>query len=134
MAVDQGSLTVCTSDCNMWYSYIDRLKVESNKGKKKKRVNTISERCLSIIHCLVTNYLNDGKNVGSHASWPRKRAQKNPPSLLPKSVFIESFMNGVGRSDTDKGRTLKESHTYGRETSHQNATSKSQPNNKQDSL
>jgi hypothetical protein len=52
-------------------------------------VNPISARCLSIIHHLITNYLNDGKNVGSHASWLRKRARKNPPSLLPKSVFIE---------------------------------------------
>ena len=94
MAVDHGSLTVCTSVCNMWYSYIDRLKAESNKGKKKKQVDPISARCLSIIHCLVTNYLNAGKNVASHASWPRKRARKNPPSLLPKSVFVESSING----------------------------------------
>jgi hypothetical protein len=57
MVVDHGSLTVCTSVCNMWYSYIDRLKAESNKGKKKKRVNPILARCLSIIHCLVTNDL-----------------------------------------------------------------------------
>jgi hypothetical protein len=94
MAVDHGSLTVRTSVCNMWYSYIDRLKAESNKGTKKNWVNPISARCLSIIHHLVTNYLNDGDNVGSHATWPRKRAQKNPPSLLPKSVFIESSING----------------------------------------
>ena len=61
MVVDHGSLTVRTSVCNMWYSYIDRLKAESNKGKKKKWVNPISARCLSTIHHLVTNYLNDGK-------------------------------------------------------------------------
>jgi hypothetical protein len=83
MAVDHGSLTVCTSVCNMWYSYIDRLKAESNKGKKKEQVNPISARCLSIIHCLLTNYLNAGKNVGSRASRLRKRAWKNPLSLLP---------------------------------------------------
>jgi hypothetical protein len=28
MAVDHKSLTACTSVCNMWYSYIDRLKAE----------------------------------------------------------------------------------------------------------
>jgi hypothetical protein len=39
MAIDNGSLTVCTSVCNMWSSYIDRLKAEANKGKKKKWVN-----------------------------------------------------------------------------------------------
>jgi hypothetical protein len=92
MAVDHGSLTVCTSVCNMWYSYIDRLKAESNKGKK--RVNPITARCLFIIHCLITNYLNDVKIVGSHATQPSKRARKDPPSLLPKSVFIELSING----------------------------------------
>jgi hypothetical protein len=94
MAVDHGSLTVCTSVCNMWYSYIDKLKAESNRGKKNKWVNPLSARCLSIIHHLITNYLDDGKNVGSHASQPRKSTWKNPPSLLPKSVFIESSING----------------------------------------
>ena len=125
MAVDHGSLTVRTSVCNMWYSYIDRLKAESNKGKKKKRVNPISARCLSIIHRLVTNYLNAGKNVASHASRPRKRARKNPPSLLPKSVFIESSINGSSEE-------MQSSTSSIRETSHLNATSKSQASNKQD--
>jgi hypothetical protein len=78
MAVDHRSLTVHTSVCNLWYLYIDRLKAESNKGKKKKRVNPILARCLSIIHHLITNYLNDGKIVGSHASWPKKRTWKDP--------------------------------------------------------
>jgi hypothetical protein len=76
MAVDHGSLTVCPSVCNMWSLYIDRLKAETNKGKKKKRVNPILARCLSIIHCLITNYLNDGDDVESHALQPRKRARK----------------------------------------------------------
>jgi hypothetical protein len=54
MAVDHGSLTVHTSVCDMWYSYIDRLKAESNKGKKKKRVNPTSQGVypLSIISSL----------------------------------------------------------------------------------
>jgi hypothetical protein len=97
MVVDHGSLTVHTSVCNMWSSYIDRLKAEANKGKKKKWVNPISVRCLSIIHHLVTNYLNGGDNVESHASRPRKRPRKNPPSLLPKSVFVESSINGSSK-------------------------------------
>jgi hypothetical protein len=107
MAVDHGSLTVRTSVCNMWYSYIDRLKAESNKGKKKQ-VNPIWARCLSIIHHLVTNYLNAGKNVGSHASWPRKRAQKNLPSLLPKSVFIESSINGSSEEMQSSTSSIKQ--------------------------
>ena len=89
-----GSLTAHTSVCNMWSLYIDRLKAEANKGKKKKWVNPILARCSSIINCLMTLYLNGGDNVGSHVSWPRKRARKNPLWLLPKSVFIESSING----------------------------------------
>jgi hypothetical protein len=108
MAVDHGSLTVHTSVCNMWYSYIDRLKAESNKDKKKKWVNPISARCLSIIHHLVTNYLNAGENVGSHASRPRKRAQKNPPSLLPKSVFIELSINGSSEEMQSSTSSIKQ--------------------------
>jgi hypothetical protein len=78
----------------MWYLYIDRLKAEANKVKKKKQVNPILVRCLSIIHHLITNYLNGGDNVESHALGPRKRPRKNPPSLLTKLVFIESSING----------------------------------------
>jgi hypothetical protein len=114
MAVDHGSLTVHTSVCNMWYSYIDRLKAESNKGKKKKWVNPISARCLSIIHNLVTNYLNDGKNVGSHASRPRKRARKNPLSLLPKSVFIELSINGSSEEMQSSTLSIKQVPEFGR--------------------
>jgi hypothetical protein len=108
MVVDHGSLTVRTSVCNMWYSYIDRLKAESNKGKKKKWVNPILARCLSIIHHLVTNYLNAGKNVGSHASLQRNRAPKNPPSLLPKSVSIESAINGSSEEMQSSTLSIKQ--------------------------
>ncbi len=38
--------------------------------------------------------LNGADNVESPAYRPRKRPRKNPPSLLPKSVFIESSING----------------------------------------
>jgi hypothetical protein len=92
----------------MWYSYIDRLKAESNKGKKKKRVNPILSRCLSIIHRLITNYLNDGEIVGSHASWPRKRAQKDSSSLLPKSVFTESSINGSSEEMQSSTLSIKQ--------------------------
>ncbi len=76
MVFDHGSLTVHTSVCNMWSLYIDTLKAEANKGNKMKWVNPISARCSSIINHLVTNYLNGGDNVESHAWWPRKRKGK----------------------------------------------------------
>jgi hypothetical protein len=98
MAVDHGSLTVHTSVCNLWSSYIDRLKAEANKGKKKKWVNPILARCLSIIHHLVTNYLNGGDDVESHASWPRKRARKNLPSCYPNLFSLNlPSMAAAGR-------------------------------------
>jgi hypothetical protein len=81
---------------------------QSNKGKKKKWVNPISARCLSNIHHLVTNYLNDGEIVGSHASRPRKREWKNPPSLLPKSVFIELSINGSSEEMQSSTLSIKQ--------------------------
>jgi hypothetical protein len=83
MVVDHRSFTVHISVCNMWSPYIDKLKAEVNKGKKKQ-VNPIWTRCLSIIHHLLSKYLNGGHHVESHASWPRKRARINPASLVPK--------------------------------------------------
>jgi hypothetical protein len=66
MAVYHGSFTIHTSVCNMWSSYIDWLKAEANKGKKKW-VNPILVRCISIMHHLMSNYLNGGINVEYHA-------------------------------------------------------------------
>jgi hypothetical protein len=68
------------------------LKAEANKGMKKW-VNPILARCISIIHHLVSNYLNGGINVEYHALQPRKRERINPASLVPKSVSIESSIN-----------------------------------------
>jgi hypothetical protein len=96
VAVDHGSLTLHTIASNIWSLYIDRLKAEAIKGKKKY-VNPILARCLSIIHCLVSNYLNGGDNVESHALRPRKRERINPMSLVPISVFIESSINGSSK-------------------------------------
>ena len=92
MVVDHGSFTVCTSVCNMWSSYIDRLKVEANKGRSKC-VNPTMVRCMQIINHLVRNYLNSGDNVECYDSWPRKRVRMNNASLVPKTVFIESSIN-----------------------------------------
>jgi hypothetical protein len=107
MVVDHGSFTVCTSMCNMWSSYIERLKAEANKGKKKW-VNHILARCLSIIHHLMSNYLNGGDNVVSHALRPRKRARINPASLVPKSVFIESSINGSSKEIQSSTSSIKQ--------------------------
>ncbi len=53
------------TDPNMWSLYIDRLKAEANKGKNKW-VYPILARCLSVIHHLISKYLNGGDNVESH--------------------------------------------------------------------
>ncbi len=91
--VDHGSFTVHTSVCNMWSSYIDRLKAEVNKGKKKW-INHILVRCFSIIYCLISNYLKGGDNVEYHALQLRKWQRINPAYLVSESVFIESSLNG----------------------------------------
>jgi hypothetical protein len=91
----------------MWSLYIDRLKAEANKGKKKQ-VNPILVNCLSIIHHLVSNYLNGGDNVESHASWSRRRARINPVSLVPNSVFIESSINGSSEEIQSSTSSVKQ--------------------------
>jgi hypothetical protein len=70
--------------------------------------NPISASCLSIIRCLVTNYLNDGDNFESHASRARKRAWKNQLSLLPKSVFIELSINGSSEEIQSSTSSVKQ--------------------------
>jgi hypothetical protein len=107
MVVDHRSFTVHTSVCNMWSLYIDRLKAEANKGKKKQ-VNPILANCLSIIHCLVSNYLNGCDNVESHASRSRRRARINPASLVPNSVFIESSINGSSEEIQSSTSSVKQ--------------------------
>jgi hypothetical protein len=83
------------------------LKAEANKGKKKW-VNHILARCLSIIHHLMSNYLNGGDNVVSHALRPRKRARINPASLVPKSVSINGSSKEI-QSSTSSIKQVPES-------------------------
>ncbi len=90
------------------YSNIDRLKAEANKGKKKW-VNPILARCLSIIHHLVSNYLNGGDNVESPTLlWLRKRTRINPAFLVPKSIFIESSINSSSKEIQSSTSTIKQ--------------------------
>jgi hypothetical protein len=113
MAVDPGSFTVCTSVRNISSSYIDRLKSEANKGKKKCG-NPILARCLSIIHHLVSKYLNGGDNVESHALWLRKRERINPASLVPKSVFIESSINSSSKEIHSSTSSIQQVPEFGK--------------------
>jgi hypothetical protein len=113
IADDHRSFTVHTSLCNMWSSYIDRLKAEANKGKKKW-VNPLLVRCLSVIHHLMSNYLNGGDNVESQASQPRKRARINPVSLLPISVFITSSINGSSKEIQSSTSSVQQVPAFGK--------------------
>jgi hypothetical protein len=106
LEVDHRSFTVCTRVCNLWSLFIDRLKAEVNEGKKKW-VNLISAWCLSVIHCLISNYLKCGDNVESPASWLRKWPRINPASLALISVFIESFINGSNEEIQCSGSSLQ---------------------------
>jgi hypothetical protein len=66
------------------------------------------------------HFLNDGENVGSHASRPRKRARKDPPSLLPKSVFIESSINGSSEEMQSSTSSVKQLPEFERCTYNEN--------------
>jgi hypothetical protein len=47
-----------------------------------------------------------------------------------ESTFPRRFKGSVGRSDTDKGRTLKESHTYEKRPTKMEQASHNQTTNK----
>jgi hypothetical protein len=59
----------------------------------QKESNPILQGCLHIFNHLISEYLNDINGLESHALHPSKKARIGKGSLVPKSVFVESFIN-----------------------------------------
>jgi hypothetical protein len=53
-------------------------------------------------------------NVESHALWLRKRARINPASLVPKSVFIESFINSSNEEIQSSTSSIQQVPEFGK--------------------
>jgi hypothetical protein len=86
MAVNHESLTVQTSVCNMWSTYLDKV--------NQKESYPLSQECLQILfNCLISEYLNGVGELESYAVRPTKKARVGKGSLVPKSVVIESSID-----------------------------------------
>lgn len=110
MTVNHKSLTVRTSVCNMWSSYLDRV--------NQKESYPISKECLQIFNRLISEYLNGTGELESFAARPAKKARVlGVGALVPKSVFIESSI-GSSIDDTASLNTpaIKEITEFGKRT------------------
>ena len=110
MTVNHKSLTVRTSVCNMWSSYLDRV--------NQKESYPISKECLQIFNRLISDYLNGTGELESFAARPAKKARVlGLGALVPKSVFIESSIDS-SIDDTASLNTpaIKEITEFGKRT------------------
>ena len=85
MLVNHKSLTVRTSVCHLWSMYLDKV--------NQKESNSLLHGCLQIFNHIISDYLNGVNRLESHAPRPSKKARLGKGSLVPKSVFIESFID-----------------------------------------
>lgn len=65
LAVNHESLTVRTSVCNMWSTYLDKV--------NQKESYPLSQECLQIYNGLISEYLNGVGELESYAIHPTKR-------------------------------------------------------------
>jgi hypothetical protein len=100
MAVNHKSLTVQTSVCNMWSTYLDKV--------NQKESYPVSQECLQIFNCLISEYLNGVGELESYAIHPTKKARVGKGSLVPKSVFIESSIHSSNNDMASFNASIKE--------------------------
>ena len=108
MAVNHKSLTVRTSVCNMWSTYLDKV--------NQKESYPVSQECLQIFNCLISEYLNGVGELESYAIRPTKKARVGKGSLVPKSVFIESSINSSIDDTASFNASIKELPEFGQRT------------------
>jgi hypothetical protein len=108
MAVDHKSLTVRTSMCNMWSTYLDKV--------NQKESYPVLQECLQIFNCLISEYLNGVGELKSYAICPTKKARVGKGSLVPKSVFIESSIHSSIDDTASFNASIKELPEFGQRT------------------
>jgi hypothetical protein len=108
MVVDHKSLTVQTSVCNMWSTYL-------NKANQKESYPVLQE-CLQIFNCLISQYLNGVGELESYAICPTKKARVGKGSLVPKSVFIESSIHSSMDDTASSNASITELPEFGQRT------------------
>ena len=113
MSVDHKSLTVRTSVCNMWSTYLDKV--------NQKESNPISQGTLRIYNRIISEYLNGVDSLESHSLRPSKKARLGKGLLVPKSVFIESSIDSSSIDNTSSfndsfNDSIKEVTEFGQRT------------------
>jgi hypothetical protein len=108
MVVDHKSLTVRTSVCNMWSTYLDKV--------NQKESYPVSQECLQIFNCLISEYLNGVGELESYTIRPNKKARVGKGSLVPKSVFIESSIHSSMDDTASFNASIKELPEFGQRT------------------
>ncbi len=108
MAVNHKSLTVRTSVCNMWSMYLDKV--------NQKESYPVSQECLQIFNCLISQYLNGVGELESYAIHPTKKARVGKASLVPKSVFIESSIHSSMDDTASSNASITELPEVGQRT------------------
>jgi hypothetical protein len=108
MVVDHKSLTVRTSVCNMWSTYLDKV--------NQKESYPVSQECLQIFNCLISEYLNGVGELESYAVRPTKKARVGKGSLVPKSVFIESSIHSSMDDTASSNASITELLEFGQRT------------------
>jgi hypothetical protein len=108
LAVNHESLTVRTSVCNMWSTYV-------NKVNQKESYPLLQE-CLQIFNCLISEYLNGVSELESYAVCPTKKARVGKGSLVPKSVIIELSNDSSIDGTASLNASIKELPEFGQRT------------------
>ena len=108
MLVNHKSLTVRTSVCHLWSTYLDKV--------NQKESNSLSHGCLQIFNRIISDYLNGVDGLESHAPRPSKKARLGKGSLVPKSVFIESSIDSSIDDTPSFNDSIKELTEFGKRT------------------
>jgi hypothetical protein len=108
LVVNHESLTVQTSVCNMWSTYLDKV--------NQKESYPLSQECLQIYKGLISEYLNGVGELESYAIHPTKKARVGQGSFVPKSVIIEASIDSSNDAHASFNASIKESPEFGQRT------------------
>jgi hypothetical protein len=82
----------------------------------QKESYPVSQECLQIFNCLISEYLNGVGELESYAVRPTKKARVGKGSLVPKSVFIESSIHSSMDDTASSNASITELLEFGQRT------------------
>jgi hypothetical protein len=82
----------------------------------QKESYPVSQECLAIFNCLISEYLNGVCELESYTIHPTKKARVGKGSLVLKSVFIESSIHSSMDDTASFNAFIKELPEFGQHT------------------